>query len=456
MNPTAGPRYVLIAEADIARAAWCLEALRPSGLGALVARDGNDASAILRQFGAPVLLLTALSLPDGEGFAVMRAVRHLAGPDAAAIVAITSIGHTRLPLEARKALGISAALPSTASLKALREVIDKALKETGVSVPRASDASEGRAREQDVVDQTLRDLAEEATQVTGVPGAAVYVKASPHDRFRAHVNWTGNDADRGSPFSLPYVFERVLETGVALVLPDLATEPLLAAPTATIHEVVRGLVAAPLAGGTGRVLGAVCVFDVKPLSIGAAGVNALRALGRRAGAVLEALAPTRAAVPPEAPAPDPVTGLPTEHGSRTTIAEEIERARVDRSPLSLILIGIDGFAGLEQQNERPVVNRVLRSVSQEVRSVLRQSDVAIKWAANEFLIVLPTVSVNIARDVAGRILTATREVPPRKSTPVTISAAVTELPPGEAFDAALERVSAQLRGAGRQGGNRIC
>ncbi len=294
MNPSAGPRYVLIAEADIARAAWCLEALKPSGLGALVARDGNDAGVILRQFGAPVLLLTALSLPDGEGFDVMRSVRHLAGPDAAAIVAITSIGHRTLPLEARKALSISAALPSTASLTALREVINKALKETGVSVARAWDGFPGRAREQDVLDQTLRDLAEEATHVTGVPGAAVYVKASPYDRFRAHVNWTGPDPDRGSPFSLPYVFERVLATGVALVLPDVAAEPLLAAPTATVHEVVRGLVAAPLVGGTGRVLGAVCVFDVKPLSMGVGGVNTLRALGRRVGAVLETLAPTQA------------------------------------------------------------------------------------------------------------------------------------------------------------------
>ena len=223
----------------------------------------------------------------------MRGVRRLAGPDTAAIVAITSIGHARLPLEARHALGISAALPSTASLRALRDVINKALKETGFSAPRAWNGFGGRAREQDVVDQTLRDLAEEATHVTGVPGAALYVKASPHDRFRAHVNWTGHDADRGSPFSLPYVFERVLETGDAFVLPDVAAEPLLAAPTATIHEVVRGLVAAPLVGWTGRVLGAVCVFDVKPLSMGAPGVNALRMLGRRVGAVLEALAPTQ-------------------------------------------------------------------------------------------------------------------------------------------------------------------
>jgi len=454
MNPKVGLPYVLIAEADIARAAWCLEALKPTGLGALVARDGNDVSGILRRFGAPVLLLTALSLPDGEGIAVMRAVRHLAGRDAAAIVAITSIGHARLPLDARKALGISATLPSGASLKALREVIDRALKETGVSVPRESDASEAGAREQDAVDQTLRDLAEEATQLAAVPGAAVYVKASSYDRFRAHVNWTGNDAD-ASPFSLPYVFERVLETGVALVLPDLAAEPLLAAPTPTIHDVVRGLVAAPLVGGTGRVLGAVCVFDVKPLSVGAARLNALQALGRRAGAVLEALAPMQASAPPETPAPDPVTGLPTEHGSRATVAAEIARARADRSPLSLILIGIDRFSDFEQQRERSVVNRVLRAVSQEVRSVLRGSDVAIKWAASEFLIVLPGMSVNVARDVARRILTATRDVPPRKAMPVTVSAAVTEMPPGEAFDVALERVSAQLRAADRLGGNRI-
>src|SRR6478672_8712841 len=96
-------RYVLIAQSDIARAAWCLEALKPLGLGALVARDTHEALAILRQFGPPVLLLTALSLPGGDAYDVMRALRTLAGPQAAAIVGVTSVSASRLSPEARKA-----------------------------------------------------------------------------------------------------------------------------------------------------------------------------------------------------------------------------------------------------------------------------------------------------------------------------------------------------------------
>jgi hypothetical protein len=69
------------------------------------------------------------------------------------------------------------------------------------------------------IDHTLRDLADEATALTGVQGVAVYVKAAPRDRFRAHVTWSVNDADLRSPVCLAYVFKRVVETGGPLVRP---------------------------------------------------------------------------------------------------------------------------------------------------------------------------------------------------------------------------------------------
>jgi CheY-like chemotaxis protein len=282
-------RYVLIAQPDISRAAWCLEAVRPLGLGALVARDAEEALAIMGQFGAPVLLLAALSLPGGDGFVVMRALRSQAGPQAAAIIGLTSVNDaSRLSPQARRALGISSLLPHTVRPDVLREAIDRALGRIGIAVPSAAVPSAEPEHTPASIDQTLRDLAEEAAALTGVPGVAVYVKAAPHDRFRAHVSWTVNDSGLQSPFSLPYVFERVVETGRPLVLADLAAQPVAAARTRTLHETVRGLVAAPLIASTGRVLGAICVFDVRPIDVGGSNVDGLQALGRRAGPMIEA------------------------------------------------------------------------------------------------------------------------------------------------------------------------
>lgn len=455
-------RYVLILERDIPRAAWCLEVLKPLGLGALVARNTDEALGILRQFGPPVLLLTAALLPSGDGFAVIRALRSLAGPQAAAIIGLTSVGAPHLSLEARKALGINSVLPYTASPEAWREAINSALEKAGMPMPSTVSPSTEQRREPESIDRTMRNLADEAAELTGLPGVAVYVKAAPHDRFRAHVSWNVKDADLRSPFSLPYVFERVVETAGPLVLADLTSQPLSVSRTATVHEAVRGLVAVPLLGSTGRVLGAICVFDVKPIAIGGANVEGLQALGRRMGPMIEAVVPRRAdddvtaagsqrAGGSDVGAGDPVTGLPTRRGSQAVIATAIARARNSRRPLSLILLAIDDFARIDPRHEPPVIDGMLRMITLAVTNVLRRSDSAIRWAPDKFLIVLPDLDLHTAGEVAGRIRVATRALLSREEPPVTISAAVTELPPGEEFDVALQQVAEQLDEASRRG-----
>src|SRR5439155_20865403 len=67
--------YVLVADADVPRTAACVDSIKAFNLGVLVARDGEEAPGILRRFGPPVLLITDLSLPRTDGFAVIEAVR---------------------------------------------------------------------------------------------------------------------------------------------------------------------------------------------------------------------------------------------------------------------------------------------------------------------------------------------------------------------------------------------
>src|SRR5438445_664260 len=70
-----GLSYVLIADADVQRTAACLKLMKPFNVGALVARDGEEAIRVLERFGPPILLITDLSLSRKDGFAVIEALR---------------------------------------------------------------------------------------------------------------------------------------------------------------------------------------------------------------------------------------------------------------------------------------------------------------------------------------------------------------------------------------------
>ena len=57
-------------------------------------------------------------------------------------------------------------------------------------------------------------------------GAAVYVRALGETQFRAFVTWACDAEVPQSPYYTPKVFDWVLETGEALVLPALDEEQL--------------------------------------------------------------------------------------------------------------------------------------------------------------------------------------------------------------------------------------
>jgi CheY-like chemotaxis protein len=67
--------YVLVADADGRRTAICIEAIAAHGTGVLVAKTGDEAIGVLRDFGTPLLLIVDLLLPGRDGFSVIEAAR---------------------------------------------------------------------------------------------------------------------------------------------------------------------------------------------------------------------------------------------------------------------------------------------------------------------------------------------------------------------------------------------
>ena len=123
------------------------------------------------------------------------------------------------------------------------------------------------------------------------------------------------------------------------MLPDIATQPIVNGQTDTLQRVFRALIAVPLLREEDRVVGALCVFDVRPLTLGAPQLDALKALGRDFGRLLESVA-GQAVAPrddatstPPAPSPTPsmiavdaVTGLLTWASGRAVMDTEVARA----------------------------------------------------------------------------------------------------------------------------------
>ena len=464
--PVGRASYVLVAESDVIRSASFLEVLEPFRIGALVARDGVEAMRVLEQFGAPSVLVISVSLPRRDAFSIMSALRAVAGPKDAAIIALSPLNDLhRISPEARTRLGISSVLPHTATTGAFRAAVEKALEEVGLLDP-TEQAAAIPQHVHDVVGEILRDVTSRAARVAGAPGSVAYVQISGLEQFRAHVDWVSHRDDPQSPFAVPYAFEWVLRTGDVLVVPDVDTQPVFSRSSDALRDSVRALVAVPLIGDHDRVVGALCVFDVKPLNITAPQLDALKALGRDYGFVLESQVSEPVTIAPDhrdhdaaSPAAatltvDGVTGLLTRESGLAVIAYEAARGRDDRLPLSLILVSPDNFDAIEMLGSE-ARDRVLRTLSQTIKVMLRASDAAVRWSPTEALVVLPTVGVSTAREVAERIREAARKIRWRDMPALSVSAGLTELPPGAPPEGALDRVQEQLAAARKAGGNRV-
>src|SRR5690242_20074935 len=264
--------YVLVADADVQRTAVCVETIKPFNVGVLVARDGEEALGILHRFGPPLLLITDLSLPRRDGFAVIDAIREH-DEWRSEIIAWSAVRELREFAAHRLGGSNVRILSGTAAPAVLRGAIERALR---AAMSATSDPSPAALA--DETHRAMTELADRARTLARTAGAAVYLRAAGQAKFRAAVTWTSDVPIPEAP-QLPRLLEVLGESGEAVIVPDLSTHPLPGIPRAPHAEGIRGIAAVPIVSGRGEIIGAICVFDVKPLDLTDADVDALRVLG---------------------------------------------------------------------------------------------------------------------------------------------------------------------------------
>lgn len=108
---------------------------------------------------------------------------------------------------------------------------------------------------------------------------------------------------------------------------------------------------------------------------------------------------------------DPLTRLWTHAMVAEVLAHEMARAERTQHPVSVLLIDVDGFAGINADHGHRVGDEVLGEVAQRVRVALRSYDLVGRFGGDEFLVVLPNCGRANAIEVAQRVRRGMAEAP---------------------------------------------
>ena len=86
---------------------------------------------------------------------------------------------------------------------------------------------------------------------------------------------------------------------------------------------------------------------------------------------------------------DLLTGLPNTRFLSMHLTQEIARARRQRSQLAVLLLDLDYFKAINDTYGHAVGDRVIKAVADALRSAIRAYDVCVRYAGDEFVIMLP-------------------------------------------------------------------
>jgi diguanylate cyclase (GGDEF)-like protein len=110
---------------------------------------------------------------------------------------------------------------------------------------------------------------------------------------------------------------------------------------------------------------------------------------------------------------DPTTGISNFRHFRTTLAQEIQKARRLRYPIALLMVDIDHFKDFNDLHGHPKGNVALRRVARAIVKGLRQTDTVARYGGEEFAVILPGCDHDALGPVAEKIRESVARCPIR-------------------------------------------
>jgi diguanylate cyclase (GGDEF)-like protein len=157
---------------------------------------------------------------------------------------------------------------------------------------------------------------------------------------------------------------------------------------------------------------------------------------------------------------DPLTGVYNRRIFIELADMALARAQRMHTPLSLLMLDLDHFKGINDRHGHLVGDEVLKSFVRLVQTCLRREDLMVRFGGEEFCILLPDAALEGALSLAERIRALVEETPMDVNSHairITVSFGVDSVRAGEpgSVGMLLERADAALYRAKQAGRNRI-
>jgi diguanylate cyclase (GGDEF)-like protein len=156
---------------------------------------------------------------------------------------------------------------------------------------------------------------------------------------------------------------------------------------------------------------------------------------------------------------DPLTGAFNRRYFEESLRREILRASRNGRGLALVMLDIDHFKQVNDQYGHDAGDEVLRNVADVLHRAVREADVVCRYGGEEFAVLLPEISMEVARQRAQSIVDACRSrrvaLGAGRAGQVTISAGLAQLSAGEGGAELIRRADAALYAAKHAGRDRL-
>jgi diguanylate cyclase (GGDEF)-like protein len=469
--------YLLVAIPNTGRAVAWRDVALESGHEVVLVRDGDEAQQEITRRGAPLLLLTDLSLPKVDGFSLVRHLRLQAGRDRSSVIVASAYEPLRAAArELSDSLGIASVLRIDVDLHGLADVLKNALhavtspgaEPAASDTPPADSAAPTVSASNAGLAEVMARSSVDAAAAFGVPICLAYLNALDQEWLTAYFAIRELPASSFQPSDTDWQFLRQISaSSEPLIIPEVRNHPLFGARVTSHTRLVQGMAGIPLLPSNPRASGTLCLMDTKAIALSASDIDRFEtfaeSVGRDIERRLQAMLPSVADDPittdvkvlERLAITDPLTGLVNRRGGERNIVNEISRARRHQSPLSCILIDIDRFKTINDTLGHQTGDRILREMSGLLRRTVRAYDIVIRWGGEEFLLILPGVALTEAQRLAERIRGAVEGLQLGDAGRVTVSGGASTLGNDYSFDAMLTAADRRLYQAKATGRNRI-
>lgn len=152
---------------------------------------------------------------------------------------------------------------------------------------------------------------------------------------------------------------------------------------------------------------------------------------------------------------EPLTGLFNRRYIEERLAAELQRALRQQRPLALLMIDIDDFKRINDTYGHLEGDRALRDVADLLRASVRIFDVCARFGGEEFVIIMPGATADVAAQVAERIRLKVQQSVSSVPLPLTISVGIGTLESSVSAEELMASADRALMSAKASGKNAV-